>query len=294
MTKTKLIIILISLASTNCGNNISESDIEFTNYPGPYIGQELPGNISQSFIPEIFHDTHSCPVFSQDGKEVYWTAHEEIHFMEEINGAWTTPRHIKLIRSSDVEDVPFLSNDGNRLFFTAIWINSPSRNGIYYIDRIDGEWSEAVSVGNNINNTLGHWQFSVSENGSIYYPGIEDNFHINVSKLENNTYQQPTVLFPSIEARFPFIDLDERFILFASSYEQPSQPYYFRLYICYKQEDGSWGDIYNLSELLGISDRNTICPIVSPDGNYLFFMDGGCHWIRFDQTQISNLIRNNS
>ena len=243
MIKIQLTFVTFFLLLISCDKKVLESEIEFTNYEGPYMGQTPPGNIPQSFLSNIFHDTHSSPVFSPDCKEVYWAAHQEIHLMWEIDGKWTEPQHIKLIPNSEIEDVPFLTNDGNRLYFSAITNNNSVReNGIYYVERINSEWSEAISVGNNINNNLGHWQFSASENGTIYYPGLEDNFFIHVSSLENNSYQTPTIIFPSIEAGFPYISKDEEYIIFASSFES-NQFLDFSLYISFRDANGNWGEI---------------------------------------------------
>lgn len=45
------------------------------------------------------------------------------------------------------------------------------------------------------------------------------------------------------------------------------------LYICFKKSDGSWGEKINLSKKMGFTRPGQLCPIVSPDGKYLFFMN---------------------
>ena len=42
------------------------------------------------------------------------------------------------------------------------------------------------------------------------------------------------------------------------------------LYVAHKQENGRWGELVNLGPTIN-SDQTDFCPMVTPDGKYLFF-----------------------
>lgn len=251
---------------------------ELPTFRGPYLGQTPPGNKPERFLPSIFGNTHSSVTFAPDGNQVYWNAHDSLHMMEQTQGEWTPPRHLKFFETSANEDVPFLSQDGRRLYFYASFNGDEKRHqrGIWYVDRIGDAWSSPRSVGPEINRMFGHWQFSVSAKGTIYFPS-EDG--IMASRLIDGAYERPVKVLKDIPGSFPFISPNEDYLIFGGSSALGD----VSLYLCYRKRDGSWTDYIDLSKRMGYVNENRnsgqICPIVSPDGKYMFFMAAGVCWI---------------
>ena len=67
----------------------------------------------------------------------------------------------------------------------------------------------------------------------------------------------------------PYIAPDESYLLFSSM--RPDGNGDFDLYVSYKKKDGTWTKAKNLGDTINTSARESIS-VVSPDGNYLFFM----------------------
>jgi len=255
---------------------------DFPLLKGPYMGQTPPGPSPQLFLRTLLDRSHSSPVFTPDGNQVFWSADDIIHFMEQTDGVWTRPRHLKLIEDSELEDVPFLSADGNRLYFVAGFRgpDNPERRGIWYVDRSGRGWSAAKSVGPNINRLYGHWQFSVSARGTIYFPArVKDSEEgrIMASQRVNGQYEKAEPVFENLRTGCPFIAPDESYLVFASGYESDAF-WKTQLYISFRSKNGSWTAPVNLSRKLGLTTTGQLCPIVSPDGKYLFFISG-VHWV---------------
>ena len=60
----------------------------------------------------------------------------------------------------------------------------------------------------------------------------------------------------------PFIASDGSYLLFSRNYN---------LYISYRDEDGKWSEPLSLGRPIN-SPSIDICPMVTPDGKYLFFL----------------------
>ena len=74
-----LIALLLLLCPPQAGlGQVSDGSAPAADLVGAYFGQATPGTIPTVFAPGIvsipsYHE-HSSPVFSQDGREVYWSA----------------------------------------------------------------------------------------------------------------------------------------------------------------------------------------------------------------------------
>jgi len=296
-----ILVIVVSCSSGDDNNSVDPHT--YTNYTGQYLGQTQPGNSAIQFLPAIFNNTHSTPVFSPDGNLVYWTAVQNdagvIRFMEQINGRWTTNQNVKYISDSVNEDVPFFSADGNRLYFYAWFDRNSNRNGIYYVEKVGNNWSSPRSIGSSVNNMYMHWQFSVAANGNIYFAGSEDAehdiWHIYKAEWQNGSYLAPVRLPQEINLintpisyayaqNCPLIAPDESYLIFGRYVDASLS----NLFISYKDLNGRWSEAIDMGNRVN-TNRDELCPVVTRDNRYLFFTrDDTIYWI---STQIIEDLR---
>ena len=154
------------------------------------------------------------------------------------------------------------------------------------MERTKDGWSEPKPVSPLINEYSLHWLFSVSSKGNIYFSstraggfGLRD---IYCSKLIDGKYEAPknignVINKPGLE-HTPFIAPDESYLIYISSMDSPSI-YNSKFYISYRQKDGSWGKPISLEEKTK-PVRMGLCPAVTPDGKYMFFIgNGDIYWV---------------
>lgn len=150
-------------------------------YQKDATGKVAPFNINTKFDYHI-----SSPVFNADGTEMYFAAtpvpaqiarekrapstiNIQIFSLKKINGTWSEP--IAFIYNKpqkwSVSD-PFLSNDGNTLYFVS---NMPGGKGgadIYFCNRkTDGTWGDAINF--EVINTPGNERNFVADEKYFYF-----------------------------------------------------------------------------------------------------------------------------
>ena len=276
-------------------------DPGFPSLAGPYLGQTPPGPIAERFAPDVFTaELHSATAFSPDGTQVYWRQMEagpqEILFMRLEEGRWTAPRVVPFASRFFDSDDPCLSPGGDRLLFTS-WrptrwrdLFSP-KEGIWYVDRLTSGWSKPKPVGPAVNEMELHWQASVSAKGTLCFASVGD---IHCSPFDGQDYGSPETLGPAINTTAqegqPFISPDERYLLFSSN-RHPDRVGDHNLYVSVRDAAGTWTRAINLGNGVN-SPYQELCPVISPDGQYLFFLSSrdGSHsvyWV--DATSIDEL-----
>jgi len=297
MKKLLLIIVVILIQVTISSCQTRKKD--FPVLKGPYLGQKPPGDIPIPFLSDIFKNVHTSLAFSPDAKQVYWKemGNNKLLYMEEVNGVWTAPKTAPFNTLFYRQDVPFFSPDGKKLFFISTkpqrWYQFYSDEGIWYVEKKNGRWKSPKNVGSEINGIYMHWQFSVSAKGTIYFAGSVDENHkiwsIYKSSFKDSKYDKPekldntinTISTPMVYAQLcPYISPDESYIIYSGLGRDDAIGNRHNLYISYKTKSNTWTSSINLSKLFNLKG-NTLCPIVSPDGKYLFFMNGGQDGIRW-------------
>ncbi len=284
------------LAALLVRKGASQAPPQFPVLKGDYLGQTEPEDMPQIFAPGIvsghgFDSEHSPAVFSPDLKEVYWTQkfRGPILFMKKKNGVWTSPKPAPFC-SEYGDGEPIFSPDGKKLFFLSFRPLKPEGPGdkenMWFVERTPEGWSEPKPVSPLINAVDLHWLFSVAKNGSIYFASPSGNSYgsndIYSSRLVNGGYEEPENLgnvinTPGVD-HTPYIAPDESYLIYVSSGES-SSPYDMKFYISYRYEDGSWMKPINLGEKIN-SIRNSLCPAVTPDGKYMFFVgQGDIYWV---------------
>lgn len=259
-----------------------------------FPGQPLSGAAPQVFAPGIvstdYHE-HSAPAFSPDGREVFWSLWRRpdqgepqviVTMRREPDGSWSAPA-VAPFSGRFVDGGPVQSADARRLYFysTRPTPEGPTRDDLWFVERQSHGWSEPQCLGfvARFAGMKSVYQPSVARNGTLYFvarPADGPNrFLIYRAELVDGGYPRAELLPPGINdprasANWtPWIALDESFLLFSSNRRDPEADY-GDLYVARRQPDGNWNEPVALGEPVnsGVQER---FPVVSPDGEYLFF-----------------------
>jgi Tol biopolymer transport system component len=272
------VLFLFSVLSLCCGPSPDPTgpgqEVELTSLSGPYLGQTPPGSTPVLFAPgyvsqeNVFE--HSGAVFSPDGTEVYWAAKPDgdglfhIYFMKLVDGRWTAPAILSFTESHE-GNRPTFSPDGQRLYFETI--RNPLGGPILYVEREGEGWSEPSALPASINATGLERPYSVTEDGSLYFGrGLRETDEILVSRMVEGQLTAPTPVEGPIDSPYTelhaFVSPDEDYMIIEVTDHQA----YCALEISYRADDGTW------SEPVPLDVGWARFPVVSPDGDYLFFM----------------------
>lgn len=274
----------------------------FPELKGAFLGQKRPGDTPEIFAPGIVSaelSLHGNVVFSPDQREAYWSlsfpipgsgySRAGIMCMKRKNESWTAPK-LAPFSHKQGEDVPFFSPDGQKLFFISRRSTEGggerTKENIWFMERKGECWSEPKSISSVVNSSQMHWQFSVARSGNIYFGTDRGMMR---SRWVSNDYTKPEkvieVLHPAYEGGCPLIAPDESFLIFSSSIlvKDRSDD---DLFIGYRKDRNTWTNPINMGDGINTPHQEK-CPILSPDGKYLFFLssrsDGpGVYWVKAD------------
>jgi ankyrin repeat protein len=265
------------------------SDVKFPVLSGAYFGQKTPGKIPELFAPGIVsakHAFHGSVSFSSDGRSAYWplwnyggrTACLESMLSQ---GRWTLPKPVAFAASGWGDDVPFPSPDGHKLYFLSrrpLGKDGPGgKENIWVREKTGAGWSEPRPLSPIINAMGLHWQVSVDRRGNLYFSGNGKGpgygaLDIYWSRFENGAYSPPENLGPVINGpgfnHSPFIAPDGSYLIYSRCDLQDREG---TLLISFRRRDETWSPPRDLHDRLGNRTRS-ICPWVTPDGRYLFFI----------------------
>ena len=275
------------------------SAVQFPLLQGDYLGQKPSADKPEIFALGIISSIwglHSTAVFSPDGNEVYWAPMMEfpgevysrggLLMMKRVNGRWTAPTWASLSGPTGQDDVPFFSEDGQRMYFLSRRpLPGESQSGsekIWYADRIAGGWSEPKPLDPNVNSVDKHWEFSLDRKGNVYFAGQGADSRglgdIYVCRRVDGKYEKPVNVGEPINSpgqeTTPFISPDGSYLLFSRQYD---------LWVSFRGEGGAWDEPVKLGPDVN-SPSIELCPIVTADAKYLFFLSqrGGeshAYWV---------------
>ena len=265
---------------------------------GPYFGQEPPGMKAELFAPGILStDANEFnAVFTLEGDAIYFTGRgpegQDIMVIKQVNGVWQERKPASF--SDSYRDVdPFITPDGKKLFFSsnrpADGINEQDDCDFWYVDKLDsGEWGHARHLDYPCTEGKDDFYYVTTSEGNIYFSifseGSGDLYFISAD-AENET---PVRLDPPISTEHnehdPFIPPDGSYLIFSS--DRPGGYGSNDLYICFADDRGDWTEPVNMGDKIN-SGSYDYCPILSPDGKYLFFSSsrsgrGDVYWIDAD------------
>ncbi len=85
----------------------------------------------------------------------------DIWMLTSINGEWTDPVNIEVVNSAQNEGMPYITPDGNQLWFNRWYMGSPA---IFRSEKIEGEWQEPELI---ISQFAG--EPTLDRDGNIYF-----------------------------------------------------------------------------------------------------------------------------
>ncbi len=115
-----------------------------------------------------------------DGRELYYHTRGEqydIWVSENVGGQWQQPEPVDAVNSPDTEGWPFVTEDGQELWFTRFYQGSPA---IFRSTRVAGEWQEPELV---ISQFAG--EPTLDREGNIYF---SHHFYVNGEMVESDIY----------------------------------------------------------------------------------------------------------
>jgi hypothetical protein len=270
-------------------------------FRGPYLGQAPPGRTPVLFAPGFFlnpGEYHSPIVFSPEGTEAYWSpmpghGRNTTLMAEMVDGVWTTPRYVDFGLEAGATEVTY-SPDGGMVYFLSTQLfegerpTDGPRERIWFATRDpDGSVGPPRIMPPTVTAHSTHWQFSVAANGNLYFTSRSSGTQstdILVARYSRGTYGEPQPLGAGVNStsieHCPFVAPDESYLLFTRNDEEHDNR---DLFVSYRTPEGSWSEAEPLPAPIN-SEHTEIYPVISPDGEYLFFLSwregaGRMFWI---------------
>ena len=253
---------------------------------GPYLGQDPPGITPKLFAPgQVSTGLDELnSVFSPDGREFYFCVRNlaqavSIFRMRIEEGIWSAPGLLPFASGYGDIDVT-LSPDGQILLFCSRrpvpGTSQPKPDTDFWMARREGpDWGEAVHLGRDINSEAADYYPMMTKDRTIYFSSQregEGTNNIYRSEYRVGNYTQAVKLGVAVNTEHrefdPYVSPDESILIFTST--RPDGYGGGDLYICFRQEDGSWSNAKNMGEPIN-SPGSEYCAQITPDGNYLFF-----------------------
>lgn len=230
----------VMLLATGCNESLTTTP---TAAPAPAVLEAAGHGGNPHAVPVVFapgvistsvEEYHVS--FTPDGRTVYFTRSDDffpisrqatIMVSDLIDGAWTAPRVASF--SGTYPDLdPFVSPDGNRIFFSSIRpVDGQPRldADTWMVERrFDGTWSEPINLGPAVNSPVDDLYPSVDADGNLYFgserAGGQGGWDIWRSRYVNGSWQTAENLGPNINSPYwdfnPWITADGRMLVFTS------------------------------------------------------------------------------
>jgi len=261
---------------------------DFPVLTGPYLGQKPPGLTPEIFAPGIVSiDKYSefvC-IFSPGAMECVFDCYGDdeypsgaVFITKVENGKWIKPEIHELFAKFGEVFLPTLSPDGQYWFFTSKTLPVPEGTKIiipmYFIKKTATGWTEPEYVTQSIH-------ASATLDGTVYLnSGREIKPHPGFKAIVDLS---ESVKF---DAGHSVISPDGSYLIF----DNRTLPRHgdCRLFVSYKNEDGSWTDPVSLGKHI---KQDAFCAWITFDGKYIFFHSqdntkGNLYWVSAEIIQI--------
>jgi DNA-binding beta-propeller fold protein YncE len=258
--------------------------------------------VAEIFAPDLISTEGSeiNAAFSPDGNEFYYTAWEpetgtRMMVTRRADSRWTEPERVSVsTHPTDVD--PAISPDGERLVFSSRRPrpggSGETRDGfdMWFARRVPGGWGEAEYMGPVVNSGDSQVYATLTHDHTMYFQAVrEEGFgkaDIYRARLADGQHLPPENLGPVINSPNyegdVFIAPDESYLI-VTVYGREDDIGAGDLYISFRGPDDTWTPLQNMGEAVN-TDAREFCPMVTPDGKYLFFTskrrgDGDIFWI---------------
>lgn len=275
-------ILLGALVTGGCGRSAEPS------WPA-YFGQPTPGLEAERFAPGIV-STEAIElngVFTPDGHEFFFTrlidSVDTMHRSVWNGSAWSPPEPLLLFpdQARSAADDMAVSPDGRELYFLGQHRHEyapekPSYD-LWVSRRIDGRWATAEVVPPPISTAADELYPVVVADGSLYFTssragGLGPSSLFRAQRKPDGTFAAPLMVPPPINGEHgigdTYVAPDESYMIL-SSRRLPSSGA-GDLFVSFRLDDGTWSEPANLGDEINTADHE-FCPMVTPDGKYLFF-----------------------
>jgi hypothetical protein len=257
--------------------------------PSIYFGQPVPGLVPERFAPGVV-STDAIElngVFTPDFREFFFArlidGIQTMHHSVLEDGGWTAPRPLLLFPRGmrAVADDMAVSQDGQELFFLGNHPH-PHDGGVRSADiwvsrRSGGAWATAEVLPSPISTPASEVYPVVVADGSLYFTsrrpgGPGENNLYRAQRLPDGGFAEPVLVPAPINGEYgvgdTYVAPDESYMVLTS--RRPGGFGSGDLYVSFRQPDGGWTEPANLGETIN-TDQIDYCPMVTPDGRYLFF-----------------------
>jgi Tol biopolymer transport system component len=270
--------------------SFSSQQDDFPVIKGPYLGQKPPGKVPKVFEPKIVSTglDELNSVFSPDGREFYFCVRNflgavSIFQMKMEGEKWTQPKLLPFASRYGDIDVT-MSPDGNKILFSSRrpipGSDEPKEDYDFWMVKREGNtWGEPIYLGKDINSDSHDYYPMMTNSGAIYFssqregPGTNNIYR---SEFVDGKYAKAAKLGDAINTEHrefdPYISPDESILIFTSG--RPEGFGSGDLYISFKDKEGNWMKAKNMGNKFNTAGSE-YCPMISPDGKYLFFTGAG-------------------
>lgn len=294
-------LILINCLLIVAAITINAQQNEFLILTGPYLGQKPPGTTPEVFASGIVSTglDELNSVFSLDGSEFCFSVRKpgavSIFQIKLENGIWSKPALLPFASRFGDIDIS-LSPDGSKLFFSSKRPVSENADpkadyDFWMVDRVGNAWGKPIHLGTEINSDRDDFYPMMTNDGILYFSSQREGSRTNNiyrSKLTNGRYLTAEKLDSSINSAYrdfdSYISPDESLLIFASA--RPDGFGAEDLYISFRKADGTWTPAKNMGDKIN-SPGAEYCPMLSPDGNFLFFTGARRGQISFPDQPLS-------
>ena len=253
-----------------------------------YLGQTPPGTTPRVFAPGFVSTEldELNSVFSPDGRCFLFglktpdrSGHVLLETVREAEG-WTEPRVLPFSgRWPDAD--PAFSADGTRLYFISrrpVSGDEPRADwDLFEVARGESGWGEPRRLPPPLNSEAHEVYPGLAADGTLYFSssreGGEGGWDIYYARARAGAFEEPVNLGRPVNTEFSegdlFIAPDQSYLVFNSS-GRDSDLGRGDLYVAFREDGGGWTPAVHLGPEIN-SDRTEYCPVVSPDGRFLFY-----------------------
>ena len=255
--------------------------------PSPYFGQPTPTVVAERFAPGVVSTDDAIELngaFAPNLKELFFArlidGVQTMFHSEFVDGVWTVPRELLLFpgQTRAVADDMALSPDGSELYFLGSHPRGVGATDIWRSRRVDGKLSTAEVLPPPINTEASEVYPVVVGDGSLYFTsnrtgGVGTGSSLyRAQRLKDGSFAAPVLVPPPINSQFgigdTYVSPDETYMVLGS--RRPPSIGAGDLFVSFRAKGGEWSEPAHLGKTINSQD-NDYCPMVTPDGKYLFF-----------------------